>query len=62
MSPNKEGDKLPPFPSLPNMYQSVHPQQQQQVRDEIKDEADFLGPYQSELVDMDCEIFLANGF
>lgn len=42
LSPNKEGDKLPPFPSLPHIYQPVHPQQQQQMRDEMKDEAEIF--------------------
>ena len=46
-SPNKEADKLPPFPSLANMYQSVNSQQQQTIRDEMKDEGDFPGLYQS---------------
>lgn len=47
MSPSKDSEKLPPFPSLQNVYHAVHSQQQQQVQNEIKDEGDFLGPYQS---------------
>ncbi|XKL66839.1 hypothetical protein PGB90_010259 [Kerria lacca] len=37
LSPNKESDKLPPFPSLPNLYPSVH-SQQKQIRNEEKED------------------------
>lgn len=39
MSPSKDSDKMPAFPTFNNLYGSHQPQPS--IRDDIKDEADF---------------------